>query len=95
MNIPHLKSEFVKLKGTASNLRGCILHISGGSKGGHWGSKFFQFHAVFGKIWQKLYVGPPPMGSWRPILGEILDPPLHVVPNETEVNYIPEVTVCA
>ena len=39
------------------------------------GSKFFQFHAVFGKIWQNRMLAPP-LGSWRPLLGEILDPPL-------------------
>ena len=38
---------------------------SGGSKGGArdahpWGSKFFQFHAVFGKIWQNRMLAPPP-----------------------------------
>ena len=38
------------------------------------GPKFFQFHAVFGKIWQNRMLAPP--GSWRPLLGEILDPPL-------------------
>ena len=38
-------------------------------------SKFFQFHAVFGKFWQKLYVGAPHKG-WRPYLREILDLPL-------------------
>ena len=42
------------------------------------GSKFFQFHAVFGEIWQNRMLAPPPPspGSWRPLLGEILDPPL-------------------
>ena len=40
-----------------------------------WGPKFFQFHAVFGKIWQNRMLAPP-LGSWRPLLGEILDPPL-------------------
>ena len=40
-----------------------------------WGPKFFQFPAVFGKIWQNRMLAPPP-GSWRPLLGEILDPPL-------------------
>ena len=25
-----------------------------------WGSKFFQFHAVFGKIWQNRMLAPPP-----------------------------------
>ena len=34
------------------------------------GSKFFQFHAVFGKIWQNRMLAPPP--------GEILDLPLHI-----------------
>ena len=51
---------------------------SGGSKGGRapaWGPKFFQFHAVFGKIWQNHMLAPPPR-SWCPLLGEILDPPL-------------------
>ena len=47
---------------------------SGGSKGGRggrapppWGSKFFQFHAVFGKIWQNRMLAPPP--------GELAPPP--------------------
>ena len=40
-----------------------------------WGSKFFQFHAVFGKFWQNHMLAPP-LVSWRPLLGEILDPPL-------------------
>ena len=35
---------------------------------------FMQFLGKFGKIvcWR-----PPPPGSWRPLLGEILDPPLY------------------
>ena len=40
------------------------------------GRFFFQFHAVFGKIWQNRMLVPP-LGSWRPLLGEILDPPLY------------------
>ena len=38
---------------------------SGGSKGGvrdacpPWGPKFFQFHAVFGKIWRNRMLVPP------------------------------------
>ena len=43
------------------------------------GSKFFQFHAVFGKIWQNRLLAPPPLGSWRSLLGEILDPPLQCI----------------
>ena len=45
---------------------------SGGSKGGRegrappLGSKFFQFHAVFGKFWQNRMLAPP---------GELAPPP--------------------
>ena len=46
------------------------LHISGGSKGGRKGrappppgSKFFQFHAVFGKNWQNRMLATPPRGN--------------------------------
>ena len=42
------------------------------------GPKFFEFHAVFGKIWQNRMLAPP-LGSWRPLLGEILNPPLHIM----------------
>ena len=38
------------------------------------GSKFFQFHSVFGKIWQNRKLAPP--GGLAPHLWEILDPPL-------------------
>ena len=38
--------------------------------------EFFQFHAVFGKIWQNRMLAPP-LESWRPLLGEILDLPLN------------------
>ena len=56
-----------------------LCETSGGSKRGAGdahppGSKFFQFHAVFGKFRQNHTLAPP--GSWRPLLGEILDPPL-------------------
>ena len=51
----------------------------GGSKGGRqgrapppWGSKFFHFHAVFGKNLKN----SSNFGSWRTPLGKILDPPL-------------------
>ena len=42
-----------------------------------WGSKFFHFHAVFGK---KLKNNST-FGSWRPPLGKILDPPLDRIGN--------------
>ena len=43
------------------------------------GPNSFNF-MQFGENLAKLYVGAPP-GSWHPLLGEILDPPLllHVV----------------
>ena len=42
------------------------------------GSKFFQFHAFLGKIWQNRMLAPP-RGVGTPLLGEILDPPLQGV----------------
>ena len=46
--------------------------ISGGSKGG------VQILSISCNFWENLaksYVGAP-LGSWHPLLGEILDPPL-------------------
>ena len=40
------------------------------------GSKFFQFHAIFEKIWQNRMLAPP--RELAPLLGETLDPPLHI-----------------
>ena len=41
-----------------------------------------QILSISCSFWENLansYVGaPPPLGSWRPLLGEILDPPLTV-----------------
>ena len=51
----------------------------GGAQGvrAPWVSKFFRFHAVFGKIWQnRMLAPPPPPGELAPPPGEILDPPL-------------------
>ena len=52
------------------------------------GSKFFQFHAVFGVFLAKSYGGaPPPPKSWWPHLEEILDPPLRtIVVSYREIN---------
>ena len=49
------------------------VSASGGSKGGPNSFNFMQFLGKYGKIvcWR-----PPPPGSWRPLLGEILDLPL-------------------
>ena len=52
-----------------------LADLGGGAWGTHappWASKFFRFHAVFGKIWR---VHAPP-GGFTPPLGKILDPPL-------------------
>ena len=53
--------------------------FSGGSKGGEKDTppgdpNSFNFMQFFGKIWQNRMLAPPE--SWRPLLGEILDPPL-------------------
>ena len=56
---------------------------SGGSKGGRRGRApptppGVQIRSISCSFWEilaKSYVGTPP-GSWRPLLGEILDPPL-------------------
>ena len=55
---------------------------SGGSKGGAGdarpllGVQILSISCTFWEILAKSYVGAPPPGSWRPLLGEILDPPL-------------------
>ena len=73
--------ETDQVKNTNIILKSQVPMSSGGSKGGARdarfprGSKCFQFHAVFGKIWQNRMLAPP-RESWRPLLGEILDPPL-------------------
>ena len=39
-----------------------------------------QILSISCSFWENLaksYVGAPPLGSWRPLLGEILDPPLN------------------
>ena len=41
-----------------------------------------QFLGKFGKI-----IGWPPPGSWRPLLGEILDPPLIMTDRKTDTTY--------
>ena len=56
------------------------IYVIGGSKGGARdarpprGSKFFHFHAVFGKNVKN----NSNFGSWRPPPGKILNPPLYV-----------------
>ena len=46
-----------------------------GTRAPSWGSKFFHFHAVFGKNVKN----NSNFGSWRPPLGKILDPPLYMI----------------
>ena len=76
---PGCHVKIVKASNAAIKIRIWWPDYSDGSKGGSrdappWGSKFFQFHAIFEKIWQNRMLVPP--RSWRPLLGEILDPPL-------------------
>ena len=39
-----------------------------------------QIVSIVGKIWQNRMLAPP-LGSWHPLLGEILDPPLIAIPS--------------
>ena len=50
-----------------------------------WGSKFFHFHAVFGKNVKN----NSNFGSWCPPLGKILDPPLASVEKTVKQECIP------
>ena len=87
VSLPHVLREsavdpgFLGGEWRALILGGANLSFgSGGSKGGArdeppWGSKFFQFHAVFGKIWQNRTYWRPHLETWC-LLGEIPDPPL-------------------
>ena len=55
-------------------LDSALADLRGGRQGRAptWGSKFFHFHAVFGKNLKN----NSNFGSWRTPLGKILDPPL-------------------
>ena len=59
---------------STSSLEFTLADQRGGARDARppWGSKFFHFHAVFGK---KLKNNST-FGSWRPPPGKILDPPL-------------------
>ena len=61
MNIPDI--DF--LKDISFSITGVIAFPVAdlrGAQGMHapWGSKFFQFHAVFGKFWHNHMLAPPP-----------------------------------
>ena len=43
------------------------------------GVQILSISCSFWENWAKLYVGALPLGSWRPLLGEILDPALLVL----------------
>ena len=74
--IPHYPAPVDSHQITLANLRGGVPLTRAPS-----GSKFFQFHAVFGKIWQNCMLAPPPPEGWRPHFGEILDQPLNYMQN--------------
>ena len=74
-----------------------LIYLSiGGSKGGcqgrapPWGSKFFHFHAVFGKNVKN----NSNFGSWRPPLGKILDPPLLSIHNLVSTHCLHTCILC-
>ena len=50
--------SIVSRSSTVADLRGAR-----GTHAPSWGPKFFQFHAVFGKIWQNRMLAPPPPGE--------------------------------
>ena len=70
-----IKSDFHDLTVRDGDLYKNKPQNSGGSKRARVLSKFFQYHAVFGKFWQNRMLAPL-LEGWRPHLGEILDPPL-------------------
>ena len=56
---------------------------SDGSKGGARDApQILSISCIFGEILAKSYVGAP-LGSWCPLLGEILDPPLEPSVSDT------------
>ena len=67
--------------------------ISGGSKGGARDvrppGQILSISCSFWENMAKSYVGAPPLGSWRPLLGEILDPPLQM----TKQNYLNSIQI--
>ena len=78
----HLLSQSQNVVNHKKFLEKVVNIVIGGSKGGRQGrapppggSKFFHFHAVFGKNVKN----NSNFGSWRPPPGKILDPPLIVL----------------
>ena len=77
-----------------------VADPGGGGRGGHavadlgghrgrappWAPKFFQFHAVFGKIWQNCMLAPP-LGSWRPFLGKSWIRRCHAPPGPVKISH--------
>ena len=45
------------------------------------GVQILSISCSFWEILAKSYVSAPPLGSWHPLLGEILDPPLRSIKN--------------
>ena len=77
---------------TCNHFNHCLTLTSGGSKGGEGrtpppsGPKFLHFHAFFGKNWPNNRLAPPPLLAWRPLLWEILDPPLLTISGKPDVS---------
>ena len=71
-----VKIMFQDISENFRNIHQSFADLGGGVRDARppWASKFFRFHAVFGKIWR---VHAPP-GGFTPPLGKILDPPLPI-----------------
>ena len=71
LHLDHVVSHLVwqPLQEIAKMAAMAVADLRGGARDTRppWGPKFFQFHAVFGKIWQNLMLAPPP--------GELAPPP--------------------
>ena len=63
----NLKTELAYMaRDIMQSKRKAIADSNGGET--RWGSKLFQFHAVFGNIWQNIMLAPPE--GWRPHSGK-------------------------
>ena len=76
-------------------LTNLLSHCSGGSKGGARDApppvQILSISCTFWEILAKSYIDTP-LGSWRPLLGEILDPPLHWIQKNIHVLHLLVIT---
>ena len=55
------------------------------------GAQILSISCSFWENLAKSYVGAPPPGSWRPLLGEILDPPLEWVIKRSQFSVMNDI----